>query len=140
MTIEVPKYDFLTSHEVIFIEKTKENPILFEKSKNHILDTFCLPFAPTWTPFGVILGSVWIILGHLGRLLEHLGATFWLSQVTNVIQNAKSTSIKKCCFSLVFTFQITSREFKTSYCGPLCSIRCRTLQQPCTYVHQSYST
>ena len=56
--------------------------MFFEKSENHILDTFCLPFAPTWAIFGVILGSVWIILGHLGRLLEHLGATFWLSHVT----------------------------------------------------------
>ena len=81
MTIEVPKYDFLTSHEVIFIENTTEKPY-FLKNRKII---FWTHFASLLLPDGRLLGSSWrlsgpplAILGAVGLLLgppcEHLGA------------------------------------------------------------------
>ena len=49
--------------------------MFFEKSENRILDTFCVPFAPGWTPFRVILGPFWAILGHLGGSWAPLRST-----------------------------------------------------------------
>ena len=65
MTIEVPKYDFLTSHEVIFIENTKEKPY-FLKNRKIIV----------WTHFASLLLPHGPFRGHLGLCLDHLGASW----------------------------------------------------------------